>query len=369
MTIFEKSIRLALRFALCLLLLAGARLVAQAQTTAATSGGVTAPSGGVRDGGVHDGGVIETTPPNNHYELQEISKAIDDLAWQNKVGDIAEVEKIVYTGLPDGHLRPSAANYGQPMLLYAYTFIPKSLDRSKKHPLIVFIHGGVHGSTLTGGPDNSARIIGELLEQGYPVISPEYRGSSGYGEAYENAMDYGATENDDVVRARNWMVERYAFIDPKRVGLVGWSHGGMISLMNIFQHPDLYACAFAGDPVSDLVVRMSYVTKKYRLAMAASIGKTLDEDKEQYLRRSPVYYAAQLKKPLLLEANTSDPVVRFIEIKPLIAALNAAHRSFVLHVYQDAPGGHFFNRIDTQLAVNSRNQIYAFLAQSLKPKQ
>jgi len=85
---------------------------------------------------------------------------------------------------------------------------------------------------LTGGPDNDGRLIRELVEQGYPVISPEYRGSSGYGMAYERAMDYGAREDDDVLMARDWMLQRYPFLDAKRVGLVGWSHGGMISLMS-----------------------------------------------------------------------------------------------------------------------------------------
>ncbi|MGC9200192.1 MAG: alpha/beta hydrolase family protein [Acidobacteriaceae bacterium] len=309
----------------------------------------------------------KTEPAVNRYMLDETNKAIDDLAWQNKVGDIANIEKIVYTGLPDRHLKPASAQYGQPMLLYAYTFIPKSLDRARKHPLIVFIHGGVHGSMLSGGPDNSARIVRELLKRGYPIIAPEYRGSSGYGEEYENAMDYGATENDDVVRARNWMVQRYSFIDASRVGLVGWSHGGMIALMNLFQHPDLFACGFAGVPVSDLTARMTYVTKTYRRSMAASIGEDLDQDRAEYLRRSPVSYAAQLKRPLLLEANTSDPTVRFIEIQHLLAALNSTHRKFVSHIYHDAPGGHFFNRIDTKLAVDSRNQIYEFLGGYLKP--
>jgi dipeptidyl aminopeptidase/acylaminoacyl peptidase len=180
-------------------------------------------------------------------------------------------------------------------------------------------------------------------------------------------MDYGSAEDDDVLRARNWMVERYGFIDAKRVGLVGWSHGGMISLMNLLQHPDLYACAFAGAPVSDLAVRMTYVTKKYRQEMAASIGKDVDEDKDEYLRRSPVTYAGQLQKPLLLEANTSDQTVHFVEIEHLITALNAAHKVFVSHIYHDAPGGHFFNRIDTRLAVDSRNEIYEFLGGYLKP--
>lgn len=302
----------------------------------------------------------------NKYTLDEIAKAVDDVAWQQQLGQVATVEKIAYTGLPDVHAKADA--FGpQPMILYAYTFIPKKLDRTKKHPLIVFVHGGVHGSTLTGGPDNDGRLIRELVEQGYPVISPEYRGSSGYGMPYERAMDYGARENDDVLMARDWMLQHYAFLDARRVGLVGWSHGGMISLMNILQHPEAYACAFAGVPVSDLVERMNYVTKKYRAEMAKSIGKDVDEDAETYRRRSPVNYAAQLNRPLLIDANTTDETVHIVEIRHLLAAFDAAHRQYKSHIYEAAPGGHFFNRIDTPLAVQSRKEIYDFLKENLKP--
>ncbi|MGA3011566.1 MAG: alpha/beta fold hydrolase [Terracidiphilus sp.] len=302
----------------------------------------------------------------NKYALDEIAKTVDDIAWRQQLSQVATVEKIVYTGLPDVHAKANDLD-PQPMILYAYTFIPKALDPGKKHPLIVFIHGGVHGSTLTGGPDNDGRLIRELVEQGYPVVSPEYRGSSGYGLAYERAMDYGAREDDDVRMARDWMLQRYSFLDARRVGLVGWSHGGMISLMNILQHPEDFACAFAGVPVSDLVERMNYVSKKYRAEMAESIGKDVGDDAETYLKRSPVYYAAQLDRPLLIDANTTDETVHIVEIRHLLAALDAAHKQYKSHIYEAAPGGHFFNRIDTLLAVQSRKEVYDFLEENLKP--
>ncbi len=308
--------------------------------------------------------------PADKYALDQNSKAIDDVAWRQEFDPIAEVQKVVFTGLPDVHAKVDEALGPQPMLLYAYTFIPRSLDRSKKHPLIVFLHGGVHGSTLTGGPDNNGSAIRELVDQGYAVISPEYRGSSGYGRAYERAMDYGARENDDALGAREWMLQRYSFLDPQRVGLVGWSHGGMIALMNVFQHPEAYACAFAGVPVSDLTERMRYTSPSYRAEMAASIGKDVDQDldaRNVYLKRSPITYAAQLSRPLLVQGNSTDETVHIVEIEHLIAALDAAHKTYRKKIYTAAPGGHFFNRIDTPLAVESRKEIYAFLREYLKP--
>ena len=54
------------------------------------------------------------------------------------------------------------------------------------------------------------------------------------------------------------MLSNYSFLDPARVGIMGWSHGSLITLMNLFQHPDTFAVAYAGVPVSDLVARMNY---------------------------------------------------------------------------------------------------------------
>jgi dipeptidyl aminopeptidase/acylaminoacyl peptidase len=60
------------------------------------------------------------------------------------------------------------------------------------------------------------------------------------------------------------MLEAYAFLDPQRVGMIGWSHGGGITLLNVMHHPKTYAVAYAGVPVSDLVARMSYEPDRYR---------------------------------------------------------------------------------------------------------
>jgi len=108
------------------------------------------------------------------------------------------------------------------------------MEQGKKYPLIVFPHGGVHGDFTT----YYAHIIRELMAQGYIVVAPEYRGSTGYGKfCYEN-IDYGGLENEDVNASRDYMVENYEMVDKNRVGIIGWSHGGMIALMNIFDHPD-----------------------------------------------------------------------------------------------------------------------------------
>lgn len=293
-------------------------------------------------------------------DLDHAVKVSDDVLWHLELDDIAQVRTFAYTGLP------SRSGKGNPMILYAYSYLPKSLDPSRKTPLIVLIHGGVHSNHMTGGPANAATIVRELIEQGYAVVAPEYRGSTGYGAAYAKAIDYGGRENDDVLAARDWMLERYPFLDASRVGLVGWSHGGMIALFNIFLHPEAFACAYAGEPVSDLLERRKYL-KSMAQTMAESAGEGAAKDDEEYRKRSPVTWAAKLSKPLLIHGNTNDETVHVEEVRHLVAALLEARRQFQYKIYEAAPGGHHFNRIDTKLARESRAEIYAFLQQYLKP--
>ena len=298
--------------------------------------------------------------------LDRCSAGCNDLMWHIQLGDIAEVDKVEYTSPPPAHVAnprlPGAAN---PLIIRAYTFIPKNLDKSKPQPLIVFAHQGIHANSDT----RDAHIFRELIQQGYSIISSDYRGSTGYGRGFYEQIDYGGREVNDVYLGMQWMLENYSFLDPKRVGIVGWSHGGLITLMNIFQHPQAYAVAYAGVPASDLVARMGYEPDAYRALYSAPyhIGRTVREDIAEYRKRSPVTHAKELETPLLIHTNTNDEDVNVLEVEHLIDALKAEGKKFEYKIYQDAPGGHYFNRTDTKLAKESRREIYRFLAGYLHP--
>lgn len=292
------------------------------------------------------------------YDVLE--KKIDDLLWYFKVGDVAEIDKVRFTSKPIRMANPTGQGAGNPLIVYAYTFVPKKL--AGKAPLLVFVHGGVHGDFDT----SNAHIVRELIEQGYVIVAPEYRGSTGYGAGFYNQIDYGGAEIDDTYAARNWAVEHLPMVDPERVGIIGWSHGGYHALFNVFNWPDAYKVAYAGVPVSDLVQRMGYKSQGYRDIFAGFIGKQAEDNPMEYRRRSPVFHVEKLKTPLLVHTTTNDEDVNVMEVQHLIAALKAAGKTFEYKVYQDAPGGHAFNRLDTTLAKESRREIYAFLAKYLK---
>jgi len=301
------------------------------------------------------------------HRLDQLEKAIDDVAWYHRVGDIATVEKVRIYGPPRAKVsNPTQMGAKNPLMFWTYIFVPTKIDRTKKYPLLVFPHGGVHADLNS---TFSYHIIRELLTQGYVIVAPDYRGSTGYGRGFYEAIDYGGLENDDCYASRNHMLENYDFVDKTRVGIMGWSHGGMITLMNIFEHPDDYKVAFAGVPVSDLVARMGYSTEEYRRLFSAPyhIGKTAGENVDEYRRRSPVNHVNQLRTPLLIHTNTNDDDVYVLEVEHLIEALKAAGKKFDYQVFQDAPGGHSFDRLDTKAAKEIRLKIYKFLADYLQP--
>jgi len=297
----------------------------------------------------------------------KLSRQLNELTWFQRLADLAIVDKVRFTGPPPqkmGELpTPPGSN---DVLISALSFLPRKFSGARKIPLIVLAHGEIHGNVAT---DEELHVVREMLQQGYAVIAPDYRGSSGYGREFWQMIDYGGQEIEDVHAAREFMLARHPQIDRRRVGIVGWSHGGLISLMTAFAHPGDYQAIYAGVPVSDLVERIKILGPGYEQMFAEPyhIGKTAAEAPEEYRRRSPAYNAAKLATPLLVHVNTSDQDVQFPEALRLLTALNDAGKIFEQRIYTNAPGGHYFNRLDTPLAIESRKEIWSFLDKHLHP--
>jgi len=309
---------------------------------------------------------LSKTLAGYRHRLDALEKKIDDGLWFDRLGDVAVIDKVRLYGPPRWKEESDTAiGAGNPVKFWAYVFIPRGLDMSKDAPLLVFPHGGVHSDFST----YYFHIVREMLAQGYVVVAPEYRGSTGYGKTVFENIDYGGREVDDNHACRQYMLDNYDFIDGDRVGMIGWSHGGLISLMNVFANPDDYACAYAGVPVSDLIARMGYLDEDYRALYYADfhIGEPVIDNIEEYKRRSPAWNAEKLQTPLLVHTNTNDEDVNVLEVEHLIKALKAADKDFEYEIYEDVPGGHSFDRLDSRQAREIRVKVYKFLAKYLSP--
>lgn len=304
-----------------------------------------------------------------NHRIDVLQKMVDDVLWFERMKDDAFVDKVFITGPPCHVVKnPTAMGVNNPLKFWTYIFIPKDIDYSKKYPVIILPHGGVHADFTT----YHTHIVKELLYQKYIVVAPEYRGSTGYGEDFYKKIDYGGLEVNDVQASRDYVVENYDFVDKNRVGIIGWSHGGLITLMNIFDHPEDYQVAYAGVPVSDLIARMGYYDNAYRDLFSAPyhIGKTAEENIAEYRKRSPAWNTHKFKNtPLLIHTNTNDDDVNVLEVEHLIKSLKAEDKKFEYEIYKDIEGGHSFDRIDTKIGKEIRLKVWKFLAKHLKPER
>lgn len=308
------------------------------------------------------------------HSFSRVTKGINDIKMHNIMGDVAIIEKVRFTGPPlgkdhefsgDGEQNPLTLT--NPLKLSAYVFFPKDIDPSKKYPLLVFPHQGVHANFDV----ENGQLYRELIAQQYIIIAPDYRGSTGYGKRFYESIDYGGKEVADVKAARDYMVENYAVVDQNRVGIMGHSHGGMITLLNLFEYPDAYKVGFADVPVSDLIARMGYKTQRYRDLYENDyhLGESAFENHEEYIKRSPAWNTHKLETPLMVYGNTNDDDVNILEIRHLIKSLKADEKEFTYKEFVDIPGGHNFARMDHKVAREARYDIYKFLEGHLKPER
>ena len=299
------------------------------------------------------------------HKLDVLERRIDDVLWHQRIGDDTTIDQVTIVGPPPANDTRRLEQTGNRVKVPAYVFAPAGLDPGQKRPVLVFAHGGVHANFDSA----YANIVRELTGQGYIIIAPEYRGSTGYGQDHYELIDYGGREVDDTWAAREWVVEHYEAADPERVGVLGWSHGGLHALFNAFDHPEGYACAFAGVPVADLVARMGYKEQAYRDLYEAEyhIGAAASEDPQEYRDRSPAWHASELEIPLRVHATRNDGDVDELEIDRLIEAFDAHDKAVAVEFHDDAPGAHAFERIDTTFAKRSRGRVYEYLAAHLSP--
>ena len=308
------------------------------------------------------------------HSFDRVNKGLKDIMMHNIMGDVAIIEKVRFTGPPlgedhefsgDGEQNPLSLT--NPLKLSGYVFFPKDIDPRKKYPLLVFPHQGVHANFDV----ENGQLYRELIAQQYIIIAPDYRGSTGYGKRFYESIDYGGKEVADVKAARDYMVENYAVVDQNRVGIMGHSHGGMITLLNLFEYPDAYKVGFADVPVSDLIARMGYKTQGYRELYETEyhIGQSAFENHETYIERSPAWNTHKLETPLMVYGNTNDDDVNILEIRHLIKSLKADGKEFTYKEFEDIPGGHNFARMDHKVARQARFDIYKFLGEYLAPEK
>ncbi len=293
---------------------------------------------------------------------------MDKILYRSRVGDL-DIPAFVFQPLSTVSTAPRAA--ATSALPAPATSAPGA---SRTQPAIVWVHEDIRGHLY----EHFIPYVRDAVARGYVVIAPEYRGSIGYGKTFYDAIDYGGAEVDDVVTAVSALRSRYPNVDPARVGIIGWSHGGLIALLSVFRNPTSFRAAAAIVPVANLVQRFAWKGEEALRALIDPqnrFGGLPAERRQVYRDRSPLFQVDRLRIPLLVHIAENDEDVNIEESQPLIDALRARKPSLAeTKIYENPLGGHLFDRQtdpgawkpkDTPEQVDSWNRVWGFFERQL----
>ena len=287
----------------------------------------------------------------NTYKLQVDTTVV---MFQLQYGSRVHLERIFYP-----------ANTSDHEMIPAYIFTPASLAKGQKRPGLVIVHGALHESLDW----RFFRLIDAAVAHGYAVIFPEYRGSTGYGETiYANS--YGHTDVADVMAAADYFAQQ-EFVDASRMGILGHSRGGLITVLAIERYPQRFQAAVEISGLLDFLAYMSYKPDARRNEIAREPefgGKLPAQNLPPYLDITPLNFVEAIQTPVLALGTTGDKIVpialntaRFIEL------LKAHDKVFAGHVYENAPGGHNFLQGDSEEARDCFQRSFDWLGKYLRP--
>ena len=219
-------------------------------------------------------------------------------------------------------------------------------------PAIVYVHGGPDTQQTTSFDP----FLHVLAEAGFAVIAPNYRGSTGYGQAFQdlNKKDWGGGDLKDLEAAVRHFGDR-GDIDPNRVGVTGGSYGGYLTLMALTKRPDVWSAGVELYGMSDLVIDYTLTDKSEMDWYETQMGNPRT-DAALFRERSPLTYLADLKAPLLIFQGANDTEVPRFESDLLVAALKAKQKDYEYIVYDDE--GHGFSRRQNLRDYYKRTQAF-----------
>ncbi len=185
----------------------------------------------------------------------------------------------------------------------AVLYKPKNLENGKKYPVIVDVHGGPTGQYFR----NFSMFDQVLVNEGYIVIKPNFRGSTGYGKEFEelNIKDIGGGDLKDIVAATEYM-RKFDYVDSERIGIYGGSYGGYMTFYAMVKEPEIWKAGAAIVGITDWKRLYEESMPHFKYYLDLLFGKP-EEEAELYEERSPINHIEGLKAPLLIFHGINDP--------------------------------------------------------------
>jgi dipeptidyl aminopeptidase/acylaminoacyl peptidase len=271
-------------------------------------------------------------------------------------------------GAPLAQMYPQEIKSRDGLTLVSYLTLPKSVNAdgsgkaSKPVPMVLLVHGGPWARDGYGYNGYHQW----LANRGYAVLSVNYRGSTGFGKNFISAGDlqWGRKMHDDLIDAVQWAVKS-GVTTADKVAIMGGSYGGYATLAGLTFTPTTFACGVDIVGPSNLFTLLQTIPPYWEAGKQQFYKRmgdpTTDEGKALLKERSPLNYAGNIQRPLLIGQGANDPRVNVAESDQIVAAMAAKKIPVTYVVFPDE--GHGFARPNNNIAFNAVTEN--FLAKCL----
>jgi dipeptidyl aminopeptidase/acylaminoacyl peptidase len=241
----------------------------------------------------------------------------------------------------------------------AFLYVPFNMARNGQNAAIVYIHGGPTSQTM----NSFNRFVQYAANQGYMVLAPNYRGSTGYGKEFQqaNLFDMGGGDLQDVLAGVDW-IKQTGHLDPKKIAVMGGSYGGYLSMMAVTKAPDMWA---AGVPIVPFVNWFTEIENEDPVLQQSDLATMGDvvKNKALYEDRSPINFIDKIKAPLILLAGGHDPRCPKSETQQVVDAIKKRGGTVDYKIYENE--GHGFARVENQ--IDAYQRVADFLLAHVPP--
>ena len=293
--------------------------------------------------------------PHNLFLLEldkmKLSQLTSALSADIDSDDLVEAETVRFASF-DGMQIPG--------LLYK----PKGASAENKVPALVWVHGGPGGQTR----NEFHPLIQYLVNHGYAVYAINNRGSSGYGKDFFTADDrkHGQADLDDCVASKSMLIAT-GYVDPERIGIMGKSYGGYLTLAAMTFRPGEFAVGIDLFGISDWIHTLKNMPvwwESLRQALFTEIGHP-ERDKDYLRSISPRFHAEKIVNPVMIVQGSNDPRVSKSSSDLMVAALERNKTTVEYLVFEDE--GHRLSKKHNRLL--AYESIRSFLDKQLKHGQ
>ncbi len=241
----------------------------------------------------------------------------------------------------------------------AFLYVPFNMARNGQNAAIVYIHGGPTAQTM----NSFNRFVQYAANQGYMVLAPNYRGSTGYGKEFQqsNLFDMGGGDLQDVLAGVDW-IKQTGHLDPKKIAVMGGSYGGYLSMMSVTKAPDVWAAGVPIVPFVNWFTEIEHEDPVLQQSDLATMGDVV-KNKALYEDRSPINFIDQIKAPLLLLAGGHDPRCPKEETQQVVDAIKQRGGTVDYKIYENE--GHGFARVENQ--IDAYKRVADFLLAHVPP--